>query len=79
MVESNISLFGEDDVGISLYLGDLEETEKAVQIKCTFKHRYSDFIVNEIDEKGEVVWFKEETELQKWKKCNIEQTLPNLD
>jgi hypothetical protein len=45
-------------------------------IKCTFKHRYSDFIVNEIDENGDVVWFKAETDLQRWKKANIDQTLP---
>ena len=80
MVEaSTLSPFGEEDVGISLFLGDLEQTkEKLIQLKCTFKHRYSDFIVNEIDEKGEVVWFKPETDLQKWKKVNIEQTLPQV-
>ena len=40
------------------------------------KHRYSDFIVNEIDETGEVIWFKEEKNLEKWKNSNLRQTLP---
>ena len=79
MVESTptISSFGEQEVGISLYLADIESADhKPVTISCTFKHRYSDFIVNEINEAGEVVWFKAETDLQKWKKANIQQTLP---
>jgi len=41
-------------------------------LKCAFKHRFSDFIVNEIDEQGEVVWFRPETDLQKWKSHNLE-------
>ena len=32
---------------------------------------FSDFIVNEIDESGEVVWFRPETDLQKWKPANL--------
>jgi hypothetical protein len=41
------------------------------------KHRYSDFIVNEIDENGEVVWFRSELNNQtKWKTENMRQTLP---
>lgn len=67
MVESKehlISAFGETDVGISLYLSDIDmHGGEPVAIKCTFKHRYSDFIVNEIDENGDVVWFKPETDL----------------
>lgn len=35
--------------------------------------------MNEIDESGEVVWFKPETDLQKWKKANIDQTLPVME
>ena len=59
-----MSPFGESDVGIALFLGDFDDhKQKHVQLKCTFKHRYSDFIVNEIDEKGEVVWFRPETDL----------------
>ena len=81
MVESKehlISAFGETDVGISLYLSNIDKHGgEPVAIKCTFKHRYSDFIVNEIDENGDVVWFKPETDLQRWKKVNIEQTLPS--
>jgi hypothetical protein len=45
-------------------MGDIDKKgEEPVVIKCTFKHRYSDFIVNEIDENGDVVWFKAETDL----------------
>ena len=41
------------------------------------KHRYSDFIVNEIDLNGDVVWFRSELDNQnKWKVCNIRETLP---
>ena len=77
MVESqHISPFGEADVGIKLFLADLETKADPLVIKCTFKHRYSDFIVNEIDENGDVVWFKAETDLQRWKKANIDQTIP---
>lgn len=42
------------------------------------KHRFSDFIVNEIDLNGDVVWFQPENNLQKWKKANIEHTLPGM-
>lgn len=37
-------------------------------IQCAIKHRFTDFIVNEIDEAGQVVWFHYERDLQKWKK-----------
>ena len=41
------------------------------------KHRYSDFIVNEIDMNGDVVWFRSELDNQtKWKNENIRETLP---
>ena len=60
--------FGEDHVGIELFYSDIKktETEEAgdfVTLKCAFKHRFSDFIVNEIDQEGEVVWFRPETDL----------------
>ena len=45
----------EEDVGITEYINN---TNKG--FKCVLKHRYSDFIVNEIDENGNVVWIKEE-------------------
>ena len=42
--------FGEKDVGIELYYSDIENTgDTLVDLKCAFKHRFSDFIVNEID------------------------------
>jgi len=44
--------FTEADAGIQEFL-----SERDLQIMCTVKHRYSDFIVNEIDQKGDVVWF----------------------
>ena len=77
--------FSEADVGIELYLADViskqMEGESGSQlntqpIRCAFKHRFGDFIVNEIDTSGEVVWFKAEENLQKWKKANMAQTMP---
>ena len=47
--------FGEADVGIARFL-----TEGLTALPCAIKHRYSDFIVNEIDKHGEVVWFVSE-------------------
>jgi hypothetical protein len=38
-----------------------------VVIRCAIKHRFSDFIVNEIDEHGNVVWFRPENDLLKWR------------
>lgn len=57
--------FGENDVGIELFYTDTIEKqgEELVSLRCAFKHRFSDFIVNEIDLEGEVVWFKPETDL----------------
>jgi hypothetical protein len=73
MVESK-SQFNEDTVGISLFLGDVapKSLHAFNKLYCTIKHRFSDFIVNEIDQNGDVVWFQAETNLQKWKKCNQE-------
>ena len=45
----------EEDVGITEYINKDNQG-----FKCVLKHRYSDFIVNEIDENGNVVWIKEE-------------------
>ena len=42
---------------------DEKQGEELVSLRCAFKHRFSDFIVNEIDLEGEVVWFKPETDL----------------
>lgn len=69
--------FGENDVGIDLFFSDtMDEKVDLTELKCAFKHRFSDFIVNEIDEANDVVWFSAETDLQKWKACNLDQTLP---
>ena len=61
--------FGEADVGIELFYSDTLPKEKQLKelakIECAFKHRFSDFVVNEIDQSGEVVWFKKEENLQK--------------
>lgn len=66
--------FGEEQVGIQEYLAPASEQ---VPIVCAVKHRYSDFIVNEIDENGDVVWFRSELANQvKWSTANIRQTLP---
>ena len=67
-------LFGEPDVGIEEYLTPKEEN---IIIKCTVKHRYSDFIVNEIDEDEKVIVFRSELgNLDKWRASNIKETLP---
>ena len=65
-------------MGIALFLGDVEPqaAETFVSLNCTVKHRFSDFIVNEIDKNGEVVWFRPETDLQRWKKANLDKTMP---
>ena len=72
--------FGECDVGIELFYSDtLPGSEKKVElasIECSFKHRFSDFVVNEIDQSGEVVWYRKEENLQMWKPANISQTMP---
>jgi len=73
-VEPTAKVFGEEDVGIEEFIMAADQN---MQIKCTVKHRYSDFIVNEIDEKGKVIWFKsEQSDLEKWRGVNIKQTLP---
>ena len=71
MVESNKEevkksvpkVFGEQEAGIQEYL-----SSQNVPIKCVIKHRFSDFVVNEIDENGKVIWFVPETDLQKWRR-----------
>lgn len=64
-----------------MFLGDVEPkaSEKFVNLNCAVKHRFSDFIVNEIDKNGDVVWFREEKDLQKWKKANFENTIPGKE
>lgn len=76
-VIANNLTFSEADVGIQLFYSDIvaEKTE-LVQLNCAFKHRFSDFIVNEIDQEGEVVWFSPETDLQKWRSKNAEVVQP---
>ena len=73
MVESTITqeevkksvpkIFGENEAGIQEYL-----SKENVTIRCAIKHRFSDFVVNEIDENGKVIWFVPETDLQKWRR-----------
>jgi hypothetical protein len=40
-----VEQFGEPSVGIELFLGNSDFKP----IHCTVKHRFSDFIVNEVD------------------------------
>ena len=63
-------VFGENEAGIEEYL-----STNNVTIRCVIKHRFSDFIVNEIDENGQVVWFTPENDLQKWRK-GLQQPVP---
>jgi len=77
MVEPREAPFGESSVGITEFM-----SEDNVEIKCTVKHRYSDFIVNEIDEQGNVVWFpKGPQDLSAFEKpqedaANIDASIP---
>ena len=80
------AIFGEANVGITEFLvpapkGEADPGSEATltftRIPCTVKHRYSDFIVNEIDEAGQLVVFKsEQGDLKKWRKSNLKETLP---
>lgn len=74
-----VELFDEPSVGISLFFGDVLGQTGCLSLQCAVKHRFSDFIVNEVDQHGEVVWFQEETDLQKWKQKNILLTMPGQD
>ena len=47
----NPNKVNEEDVGIECFINQIDEG-----FECIIKHRYSDFIVNEIDEDGKVVW-----------------------
>jgi len=47
----------EEEVGITEFM-----CPENPGFKCVLKHRYSDFIVNEIDVNGNVVWLKESNE-----------------
>lgn len=73
-VDPNNLPFGEKEAGIQEYLTPAKDQ---VAFTCSMKHRYSDFIVNEIDLNGDVVWFRSELDNQnKWKVSNIRETLP---
>ena len=48
----------EEDVGITEYM-----SPENPGFKCVLKHRYSDFLVNEIGLDGKVVWIKESDEI----------------
>ena len=49
----NFNKLREEDVGISEYLN-----KNSLGFTCVLKHRFSDFLVNEIDMEGNVVWVK---------------------
>ena len=56
--------FGENEAGIQEFM---TPKDLQIEISCAVKHRFSDFIVNEIDLKGDVVWFNNELNNQnKW-------------
>jgi hypothetical protein len=60
-IETPKELFTEKHAGIEEFLA-LE----GVSIPCSIKHRYSDFIVNEIGLNGDVIWFRPEDDIAKW-------------
>lgn len=49
----NFNQTSEEDVGIISYIDNEDDG-----FECVLKHRYSDFIVNEIAENGNVVWLR---------------------
>ena len=59
----------EKDVGILQFLN-----ESTPKIDCVLKHRFSDFIVNEIDEEGKVVWLKDDSLENKGKIGDVIET-----
>ena len=59
--------FGEEEAGIKAFICD-----QNVTLPSIVKHRFSDFVVNEIDEEDRVVWFHQESDLQKWKRGGLD-------
>ncbi len=55
----NFNQTTEEDVGIIEFVNKEDEG-----FECILKHRYSDFIVNEISENGKVVWLKDPNKKQ---------------
>ena len=49
----NFNQTTEEDVGIIEFINKADEA-----FECVLKHRYSDFLVNEISENGKVIWLK---------------------
>jgi tRNA pseudouridine13 synthase len=60
----------ESDVGITEYI-----CNSTLGFNCVLKHRYSDFLVNEIDPQGNVVWTKSNDNSEKKDDC---KTLPEV-
>lgn len=58
---NTVKSFSEKNVGIEEFL-----SKTGLEISCSIKHRYSDFVVNEISQSGEVVWYRPEDDLEKW-------------
>lgn len=76
----DFKFLSEKDVGITEYYNN------GVGFACILKHRYSDFLVNEIDYNGNVVWAQKEKEKldvnlikQEKKKNKEDKKLENLD
>lgn len=53
----NFNQTTEEDVGIIEFVNKSDEA-----FECILKHRYSDFLVNEISEDGNVIWLKVKSE-----------------
>ena len=53
----NFNQTTEEDVGIIEFVNKKDE-----EFECVLKHRYSDFLVNEISENGDVIWLKIKSE-----------------
>lgn len=64
----NFNQTTEQDVGIIEYINKQDEA-----FECVLKHRYSDFIVNEISENGNVIWLKTNKSSDNTIKLDVEQ------
>lgn len=78
MPEKASDVSTELEVGIATFLAEKSESGDFITLNASFKHRFSDFIVNELDkETGEVVWYSSENaNLQMWKMANFDNTCP---
>jgi tRNA pseudouridine13 synthase len=68
----NPNKVNEEDVGIECYINNIDDG-----FECIIKHRYSDFIVNEINENGDIIWLieknKEKMQIENFNKEKLKE------